>query len=250
MAERARAFAPERFGSTCRKDAWWLAPALTVLGLGVLGAYATWGAFQGTNFKFGGYLSPLYSPEIHPSWWPLSPALLILLPPMLFRTTCYYYRKAYYRSFFLDPAGCAVGEMHRGKYTGETKFPFVLQNLHRYAFYLAFIWLFFLWHDVWKALWFDGKFGIGLGTIVILASTGMLTLYTFSCHSWRHLVGGKLDCFSCTASARSRHGIWSRVTALNEHHMGFAWISLFAVVFADVYVRMLAMGIWHDVRFL
>ena len=250
MAERAHAGAPERFGSTCRKDAWWLAPALTVAGLSILGAYALWGALQNANYEYGGYLSPLYSPKIHAPWWPLSPALLILIPPLLFRSTCYYYRKAYYRSFFLDPAACAVGELHRGKYTGETKFPFVLQNLHRYAFYLAFIWLFFLWHDVWKALWFEGKFGIGLGTLVILASTGTLTLYTLSCHSWRHLVGGKLDCFSCSAAARTRHGFWSRATALNEHHMGFAWVSLFAVTFADVYVRCLAMGLIHDVRFL
>jgi hypothetical protein len=250
MAERAHAGAPERFGSTFRKDAWWLTPALTALGLSILGGYATWGALQGAYFKFGGYLSPLYSPEIHAPWWPLSPALLILIPPILFRSTCYYYRKAYYRSFFLDPAACSVGEPPRGKYTGETRFPFVLQNMHRFAFYLAFLWLFFLWHDVWKALWFDGTFGVGLGTLVILASTGTLTLYTFSCHSYRHLVGGKLDCFSCSASARARHGIWSRITALNEHHMGFAWISLFAVTFADVYVRCLAMGLIRDVRFL
>ncbi len=250
MAERAQIVAPERFGSTCRRDAWWLTPALTAVGLLLLGGYAFWRALQGANFKFGEYLSPLYSPEIHPGWWPLSPALLILIPPLLFRSTCYYYRKAYYRAFFLDPAACAVGEAHRGKYAGETKFPFVLQNMHRFAFYLAFIWLFFLWHDVWKALWFDGRFGIGLGTLVILASTGTLTLYTVSCHSYRHLVGGRLDCFSCSASARTRHGIWSRVTMMNEHHMGFAWISLFAVCLADFYVWFLATGILHDVRLL
>ena len=27
-------------------------------------------------------------------WWPLSPALLILIFPLGFRVTCYYYRKA------------------------------------------------------------------------------------------------------------------------------------------------------------
>jgi hypothetical protein len=32
--------------------------------------------------------------------------------------------------------------------------------------------------------------------------------------------------------------------------MGFAWLSLFAVTFADVYVRLLSMGILHDVRLL
>ena len=212
--------------------------------------YTTWAALQGVHYEFGAYLSPLYSPKIRAPWWPLSPALLILIPPILFRSTCYYYRKAYYRSFFLDPAACAVGEAHRGKYTGETRFPFVLQNLHRFAFYLAFLWLFFLWHDVWKALWLEGRFGIGVGTLVIFASTASLTLYTFSCHSFRHLVGGKLDCFSCSANAKTRHSLWSRVTTLNGHHMGFAWISLVAVCFADVYVRLLSMGVFHDLRLL
>jgi len=250
MAETAHAASRERFGSTSRGDSWWLAPGSVALGLLLLGGYATWAALQGAHFESGNYLSPLYSPRIHAPWWPLSPALLILIPPILFRATCYYYRKAYYRAFFLDPVACAVGELNRGKYTGETRFPFVLQNLHRFAFYLAFLWLFFLWHDVWRALWFDGRLGIGLGTLAILASTGTLTLYTFSCHSFRHLVGGKLDCFSCTAAARGRHSAWLRVSALNEHHMGFAWISLVAVCFADVYVRLVSMGIFHDVRLL
>ncbi len=250
MADAARAVPRESFGSTCRRDAWWLVPALVAAGLLALGGYAAWAALQGAHFEFENYLSPLYSPKIHAPWWPLSPALLILIPPLLFRATCYYYRKAYYRAFFLDPVACAVGEVHRGKYSGETRFPFVLQNLHRFAFYLAFLWLFFLWHDVWKALWFNGHFGIGVGTVVILASTGTITLYTLSCHSYRHLIGGKLDCFSCSAAARARHGAWLRTTLLNGHHMGFAWISLVAVCFADFYVRMLSTGVFHDVRLL
>lgn len=250
MAEAVPAVPREAFGATGRRDAWWLAPAAVALGLGTLIAYSTWAAFQNAHFEVGGYLSPLYSPHIDVPWWPFSPALLILLPPIVFRTTCYYYRKAYYRAFFLDPAACAVGEPPRGTYTGEAKFPFVLQNLHRYTLYLAILWLVFLWHDVWKALWFDGGFGIGLGTLVILASTGLLTFYTFSCHSWRHLIGGRLDCYSCSASARARHGAWARVSALNAHHMGFAWLSLFAVAFADFYIRMLSMGFFRDVRLL
>ena len=47
---------------------------------------------------------------------------------------------------------------------------------------------------------FDGSFGIGVGTLVILANTTALTLYSFSCHSARHLIGGNLDCFSCSAA--------------------------------------------------
>jgi len=249
MAEAAEAVAKQGLGATDRRDSWWLAPAAVATGLGIIGLYLFWAAAQNAHFRFGPYLSPVYSPEVHPSWWPISPAFLILLPPLFFRTTCYYYRKAYYRAFFWDPPACAVGEVRRG-YSGETKFPFVLQNMHRFAFYLAAFWLIFLWRDVWDAFHFDGRPGIGLGSLFILASTGTLTLYTVSCHSWRHLVGGKLDCFSCTASARARHGIWQRVTLLNEHHQLYAWVSLFAVTAADVYVRLLSMGVLNDVRIL
>src|SRR4051812_40562607 len=65
----------ERFGTTERKDAWWLQPAVQGLALLVLGAYATWAAFQGRNYEFGNYLSPFYSPLFKPKWWPLSSAL-------------------------------------------------------------------------------------------------------------------------------------------------------------------------------
>ena len=77
----------------------------------------------------------------------LSPALLILGGPLGFRATCYYYRKAYYRAFFLDPPACAVSESGSRNYRGETSFPFILQNLHRYFFYLAILFLCFLWYD-------------------------------------------------------------------------------------------------------
>src|SRR5690349_20004283 len=210
------------FAATERRDAWWVAPATQGLCLAALIGYANWAAFQGNHYEFGGYLSPLYSPLLVVPWFPLSPAFLILLPPVLFRATCYYYRKAYYRSYFLDPQACAVGEL-RHKYRGETAFPLILQNLHRYLFYIAGVYLIFLWHDVFNATGFDGGFGVGVGTLFILANTVALTLYSFSCHSARHLVGGSLDCFSCSAFTRSRHGPRNRASVLNEHHMAFAW---------------------------
>jgi len=55
------------------------------------------------------------------------PALLILWIPGLFRLTCYYYRGAYYKSFWADPPACAVSEP-RKKYLGERSFPLILQN--------------------------------------------------------------------------------------------------------------------------
>jgi hypothetical protein len=30
--------------------------------------------------------------------------------------------------------------------------------------------------------------------------------------------------------------------------MRWAWLSLFWVAFSDIYIRLVSMGIWHDVR--
>lgn len=250
--------AAQRFGQTERTDRWWLIPLLQGLGLVLLIGYANYAAFLGAahyHYVENGrhYLSPFYSPYLHPAWLPswISPALLILGVPLAFRTTCYYYRKAYYRSFFADPYACAVGEARSKGYCGEVKFPFILQNLHRYTLYAALVILAVLWWDVYQAVRFadpDGTryFAIGGGSLAIFASTFTLSLYTFSCHSLRHLIGGRLDCFSCAAAGGPRHKAWSVVSLLNEHHMGWAWISLFAVCFADFYVRMCSMGVIAD----
>jgi hypothetical protein len=248
--------AQESFGQTDRTDSWWLIPALQAAGLIILIGYANYAAIFGEghhHYLENGrhYLSPFFSPYIRPAWLPqwFSPALLILIFPLGFRTTCYYYRKAYYRSFFADPVACAVGERPQN-YCGETKFPFILQNIHRYFLYAALVFLVILWWDVIKAAMFatptGTRFGIGGGTLAILASTSLLTLYTFSCHSLRHLIGGKLDCFSCLASGGPTHKTWSAISVLNQHHMGWAWWSLGGVCFADLYVRLCSMGVIKD----
>jgi hypothetical protein len=149
-------------------------------------------------------------------WW-LSPGLLILWIPIGFRATCYYYRKAYYRFYFADPPGCAVGEptVHR-RFKLENAFPFILQNLHRYLLYLAFIPLFFLWIDVIKAFGDWDAAGvahprIGVGGVLFLVNTTLLTGYSLSCHSLRHLVAGD-DCRAPEAR-RTRCGSADRPTA-------------------------------------
>jgi hypothetical protein len=242
-------------GLTERRDNWWVEPALSALILGSFGIYATWAAFQGVNYEWGPYLSPFYSPNMKEFFPDLSfsPAILILGFPLAFRATCYYYRKAYYRAFFMDPPACAVGEpMLPGRkphtYKGETAFPFILQNLHRYAFYAAALFVVVLWYDAIKAFFFNDGFHVGLGSIVLLVNVIFLSLYTFSCHSWRHLIGGKLDCFSCDKMAKTRYGAWQRVSIINEKHMQWAWISLFTVAIADIYVRLVASGVIQDVR--
>jgi hypothetical protein len=89
---------------------------------------------------------------------------------------------------------------------------------------------------------------MGVGTLVLLANVCLLTIYTLSCHSLRHLAGGKLDCFSCATFGKGRHTAWRGLTYLNERHMLFAWVSLFSVGFADFYVRLVSSGAIQDVR--
>jgi hypothetical protein len=251
MAESRTRIEHKGLGATLRRDAWWVELIPVVILLGLFGLYATLRALEGEYYEWGPYLSPFYSPLIDPHhrWWPFSPALLILGAPLGFRLTCYYYRKAYYRAFFLDPPACAVGE-HRHRYRGETAFPFILQNLHRYFLYLALIFVVILWYDAILAFWFDGKFGIGVGSLVLLANIILLSLYTFSCHSLRHMVGGKIDCFSCVALGGPRFKTWRGLSLLNEHHMLFAWLSLVSVGLADLYIRLVATGTISDLRLL
>jgi hypothetical protein len=238
------------FGKTMRRDAWWLELIPVIIVLGGFGIYATVRAFEGAYYEWGPYLSPFYSPLIDPHhrWWPFSPAILILGAPLGFRATCYYYRKAYYRAFFLDPPACAVGESRPHRYSGETRFPFILQNLHRYFLYLALIFLIILWYDAIRAFWFNGHFGIGVGSLVLLANIILLSFYTFSCHSLRHIIGGKVDCFSCVTLGGPRRAAWRSTSFLNEHHMLFAWLSLCSVGLADFYIRLVATGTVQDPR--
>jgi hypothetical protein len=174
---------------------------------------------------------------------------LILGGPLGFRATCYYYRKAYYRAFFLDPPACATPERKRG-YTGETRFPFILQNVHRYFLYLAVVFLGFLWHDAIAAFFFPDGVGVGVGTLVLLINVILLSLYLFSCHSLRHLFGGRLDCFSCARAGATRYFTWKGLSLLNQRHMLFAWVSLFSVGLADFYIRLVASGAIKDLRLL
>jgi hypothetical protein len=249
-----------------RRDAWWLQPLVVFVILGSFVVYATWAAFQNAHYRFGNYLSPLYSPELFgdpqtawfgakPGWWPgllpFSPALIILPFPGLFRFTCYYYRGAYYKSFWGDPPACAVGEP-RKSYLGERSFPLILQNVHRYFMYIAVLFLFILAHDAWDGMWFDNgaggrQFGIGIGTLVLTLNVVFLTCYTLGCHSMRHAVGGFLDQLSRHPMRKKAYDCSS---CLNRWHMKWAWMSLISVAFSDLYVRMCSMGIWHDWRIL
>jgi hypothetical protein len=257
---KPRGTAEQGFGKTQRTDTWAIYPVVQALVFTICAGYLTfsgvlWGPIFGPQYvEADGYLSPLFSPLIllkDMPWW-LSPGLLILWIPIGFRATCYYYRKAYYRFYFADPPGCAVGEptAHRA-FKMETAFPFILQNLHRYLLYLAFIPLFFLWLDVFKGFVNWDAAGVahprlGFGGALLLLNTTLLTGYSLSCHSLRHLVGGRIDCFSCTAARRVRYTLWQRLKDLNRNHMWWAWTSLVTVTLADLYVRLLVAGVLTD----
>lgn len=244
--------------------------------------------FNANNPTVAPYLAPFHSPLLYdaqshhawmhqerPGWWPgwapFSSAMLILIFPAMFRFTCYYYRKAYYRSFWADPPACAVGEP-RQSYWGENRWPLLIQNSHRYWMYAAVVFLVLLTWDALYAFWWPTldaagnptgghQFGMGLGTLIMLVNILCLACFTFGCNSVRHLAGGRLNHFSCfncpkANGAAARAGdlrlgyrTWSWSTVLNENHMLWAWLSLFSVGFTDFYIRMCAMGLWNDVRF-
>jgi hypothetical protein len=243
-------------------------PVTVVIVLGGFIVYSTWAALQNAHYFTAPYLSPFYSPCISKSClhatfgyglpdltFPvigiLSPAFLILWGPGIFRLSCYYYRKAYYRSFWLAPAACAVRDVKSG-YTGETRFPLFLWNFHRYTWYIAVLFVVVLTWDALLAFRFPApgggtQFGIGVGTLVMWINVILLAGYTFSCHSCRHVCGGHVDMFSKTPA---RYGLWHFISRLNERHPMYAWLSLFSVGLTDLYIRLVSMGIIRDLRIL
>jgi hypothetical protein len=246
---------------TLRSDRWWLYPLSTFVVFAGFVVFATYRAFVNGHFYAAPYLSPFYSPCLTDAcqragaadfgtpfgWWSLSPALLILIFPLGFRLSCYYYRKAYYRSFWLSPPACAVAEPH-ARYTGETRLPLVLNNIHRYFWYAAVLVALVLSYDT--VLTFRdarGHWGhMGLGTLIFVGNIALIWLYTLSCHSCRHAVGGRLRHFS---RHPVRYRLWTWVSRLNARHGLYAWLSLFSVAIADFYVYLLATGTVSDVRF-
>jgi hypothetical protein len=284
------------FGTTERTDLWWAGPLATFLGLLAFLIYANIivffvpgnfeirqdraDFFRANNPAVAPYLAPFSAPLIYdaqshhawiaaskpswwPSWFPFSSAMLILIFPAGFRLTCYYYRKAYYRSFWADPPACAVGEP-RKSYWGENHWPLLFQNIHRYFMYAALVFILLLGWDALYAFWWptdrsgnllpgaSHQIGMGLGTLIMLINVVLLAGFTFGCNSLRHVAGGRLNCFSCPnnyGKTNTGYKAWRFVTMFNERHALWAWLSLFSVGFADLYIRLCSLGIWNDIRF-
>jgi hypothetical protein len=249
---------------TLRKDPWWRAPAVTAVLLTIWVAYAMVHVFVGRWYwvpKYH-YLTPFYSPCVSGSCAPgasslgqwfgkvpsIIPYAIVSLPFVLgFRLSCYYYRRAYYRAFWRAPAACAVREPH-SKYTGETRFPLIMQNVHRYFFYVVLLVSALNTYDVINAFRGpNGSFGFGLGTLIMLVNVVLLWAYTLSCHSCRHITGGRLKSFS---KHPARYWIWTRVSWLNARHMQLAWITLGTLMATDLYIWLVASGTVSDLRFV
>lgn len=236
---------------------------LTVLGLAAFVIYATIRSYARADYWVDEYhyLTPFYSPCLStvcepgsshfgtpfgelPAFLPLG--FLVLPFLLLFRLTCYYYRKAYYRSVWFSPPACAVAEPH-AKYTGETRLPLIIQNAHRYFFYVAVIVALINTYDALLAFHGkDGGFGIGLGNLVLLVNVVLLWAYTLSCHSCRHIAGGRLKHFSAHPV---RYWFWTQVSKLNTRHMQLAWITLGTLALTDFYVMLVASDRISDLRF-
>lgn len=257
-AGRARAAIAAK---TLRNDRWWLPPLVTFLGLSAWVTYATVRVYMHNHFWVADhhYLTPFYSPCITdrcgeaaefgtplPKNWLIPEAAFTLPFLLLFRLTCYYYRKAYYRAFWLSPPACAVPDKHT-KYTGETRFPLLGQNLHRYAFYAAGIISLINTWDAIKAFHSPGGFGFGLGNVVLLINVIMLWAYTASCHSCRHIVGGRMKHFS---KHPVRYRLWTFVSKLNARHMLLAWVTLGTLAFTDFYIMAVSATWITDLRFI
>ena len=251
---------------TLRRDRWWLPPLVNALGLMTFVVYATIRSFWGSAYYVPEYhyLSPFYSPcfsascvpgashfgTFLPEFPPWIPLALLSLPFLLgFRLTCYYYRKSYYRAFWASPPACAVSEPH-SKYTGETRFPLILQNAHRYFFYMAVLISVINTYDMVVAFQSDApdgtaRFGLGLGNLILLVNVIGLWLYTASCHSCRHVTGGRLKHFS---RHPVRYKVWTVVSRLNTRHMLFAWITIGTLILTDLYIMLVASGTISDLR--
>jgi len=247
---------------TLRTDKWWIAPLLTVIGLTAWLAYATVRVFMHKYFWVQDYhyLTPFYSPCITdrcppdaaefgtwlPSAWFMPEAAFSLPLLLLFRLTCYYYRKAYYRSFWMSPPACAVPDGHQ-RYTGETRFPLLFQNAHRYAFYAAVIISLINTWDATNAMRAPGGFGFGVGNVFLWVNVIMLWAYTASCHSCRHIMGGRLKHFSAHPV---RYKAWTFISKLNAQHMQLAWITLGTLALTDFYIMAVSAGWITDLRFV
>src|SRR5260370_684043 len=66
-----------------------------------------------------------------------------------------------------------------------------------------------------------------------------------SCHSCRHITGGRLKHFS---KHPARYWAWTQISKLNAKHMQLAWTTLGTLMLTDLYVMLVAAHAFNDLR--
>ncbi|CAN5502887.1 hypothetical protein BH20ACT10_BH20ACT10_04780 [soil metagenome] len=238
-----------------KKLPWWVEP-FTVAGVLIaFGIYST-AVIVFAGGQYEQYISPFFSFTATmdtPAWAPafITAPMLLLWIPLGFRATCYYYRKAYYRAFFWDPPACQASAQTKEprsaeNYRGERAL-FVLNNVHRYFLYASFFVIAFLWYEAFRTVFtYDAGVQIAVGSLLWFANIILVSAYTFSCHSFRHLIGGNMNCYSCVKGGGARRKTYNFVSRLNAKHPQWAWYSLFSLLFTDIYLRLIAAGTIQD----
>ena len=92
----------------------------------------------------------------------------------------------------------------------------------------------------------SGGIHMGLGTVLMLANVVLIWLYTLSCHSCRHIVGGRLRHFS---KHPVRYKLWTWVSKLNARHATLRVVLAVLGRAGGPLHRLLASGAFDDPRF-
>ena len=174
---------------TYRVDRWWLPPLVQFLGLSALVAYGTVAAFRNAHYftepvpvavlfpvpdrqvrrplhaglprRLVALLAGLPDPDLPARL----PPHLLLLPQGLLPVV------------LAVPAGLRGAPTPHKRYTGESRFPLLIQNIHRYFFYIASLFAVLLTYDARaRSFDLDGHFGIGVGTGVLAINVALITL--------------------------------------------------------------------------
>jgi hypothetical protein len=258
------------FARTTRVDYWWLAPASTAIGLIIFFGYLTFRAFNATYVWFesvhqphGG--APFFTPVSgYPGSVPLDHAwfgnVSLVVAAVSSAVTGILRagaRHCFPSHLLLLPRRVLQGGVHEATELRGGRVTFRLSRRTRAAPVSESAPLHALWRSLPHrlpvvggpgAFFKQGHFGIGVGTVVMVMNAALLTGYTFGCHSWRHLIGGQLDCFTCEqrSVASIRHVEGS--TWLNERHMAFAWFCLVWVAFTDFYIYLVSSGTIRDLN--